>query len=68
MRRARSRNTTKKFVYGLLAVLMLGAILVLGTGTGGSTGGLGTPTNTNGLLPVGLLALSRLRLRPAARS
>lgn len=57
-RRRQSRNTTKKFVYVVLAVAMLGAILVLGTGTGGNAD-VGTPTHGNVVLPLLPVLLSR---------
>src|SRR5688500_15991988 len=40
-RRSRSRSTTKKFVWGVLALVVLAAVLVIGSGTGGN-GDLGT--------------------------
>ena len=40
-RRSRSRSNTKKFVWAVLAMVVLAAVLVIGSGTGGN-GDLGT--------------------------
>ncbi len=65
-RARRSRNNAKKFVWAVIAVLLLVAILVIGTGSGGNLDD-GTQTTTNVVLP--LLLLSRVvRVTPAARS
>ena len=40
-RRSHSRATTKKFLWALLALAILAAVLILGSGTGGN-GNLGT--------------------------
>ncbi|MDZ7675718.1 MAG: hypothetical protein U5K30_11705 [Acidimicrobiales bacterium] len=63
-RRSRSRTTAKKFVWAVIAVMLIGAILVLGTGTGSE------PThNTPGVnVVLPLLALRWVRVRPAPRS
>jgi hypothetical protein len=42
-RQSRSRTTTKKFVWAVLALVILAAVLVIGSGTGGN-GNLGTQT------------------------
>lgn len=62
-RARRSRNNAKRFVWAVIAVLVIGAILVIGTGSGGDVDG---GTTTNVVLP--LLLLSRVRLAPAPRS
>ena len=40
-RQTRSRSNTKKFVWAVLALVVLAAVLVIGSGTGGN-GDLGT--------------------------
>lgn len=62
MRRSQRRSNTKKIIWAVLAVAVLGAILVLGSGTGGN--GLDA-TTTNVVLP--LLLVSRRSLGPAGR-
>lgn len=65
----RSRTATKKFIWALLAVCVVGAVLILGSGTGGNAnvGGTGG-TQTNLVVPA-LLALRvrGLRLVPTRR-
>ena len=60
----RSRTNTKKFIWALLAVCVVGAVLILGSGTGGNAnvGGTGG-TQTNLVVP----ALLALRLRGLRR-
>ena len=62
VRRSQRRSNTKKVIWAVLAVVVLGAILVLGSGTGGN--GAGT-TTTNVVLP--LLLLNRRALGPGPR-
>lgn len=57
-RRSQRRSTTKRIVYAVLAVAVIGAILVLGSGTGGS--GRGTVTNV--VVPLALLSRRDLGL------
>ncbi len=47
--RSQSRRTTKRFIWGIVAVIVLLTLLVLGTGTGS------TVTNSNLVLPIPLL-------------
>lgn len=53
---------TKKVVWAVIAVMLIGAILVIGTGTGGNAT---NQTNLNALLP--LLLATRLRVLPDPR-
>ncbi len=60
----KSRSTTRKFLWVVLALGLLAAVLVLGTGTGGN--GLDTPV-TGSVLPLLLLSRSGLVPAPAPR-
>ncbi len=64
-RRQRSRSVTKKFIWALLAVAVVIAAIVLGSGTGGNSIDT-TGTQVNGVLPA--IALVRMRRWPALRS
>ncbi|WP_436795140.1 hypothetical protein [Actinospongicola halichondriae] len=64
-RRQRSRSVTKKFIWALLAIAVVAAVIVLGSGTGGNSVNT-TGTRTNVLVPTVLLL--RMRRWPAARS
>lgn len=65
-RRSRSRTNAKKFVWAVIAVALIGAILVLGTGTGSDPADTRNAPGFNVVLP--LLALRWVRVRPAPRS
>lgn len=58
----RSRNTTRKFIWVVLAVAVGIAVLVLGSGTGGN-GNFGNNVNSNSAIPLLLLGFSTRRRR-----
>ena len=51
--RSRSRRTTKRFIWGIVALIVLLTLLVIGTGTGS------TVTSSNLVLPIPLLLFKR---------
>lgn len=59
VRRSQRRSNTIKIIWAVLAVVVLGAILVLGSGTGGNGA-----TVTNLVLPLALLSRRDLGLAP----
>lgn len=64
-RRVKSRSSTKRFVWVILAVVLISAVLVLGSGTGGNTVNTGG-TQTNAVL--GLVGLRATLTRSGPRS
>lgn len=67
-RRARSRGTTRKFIWVVVALTVLGAVVVLGSGSGGSADvspGVQTNVVLTGLLTM---RLRGLRWGPDPRS
>lgn len=64
-RRSQSRSSTKKFLWAVLALAVVAAVLVLGSGTGGNANVGGT---ANTLVPLAFIGLRSWRWTPAPRS